>query len=119
MGSEGSSSPALRTYFVSVYFTGTPVNISELSGGCWGGERRGVTGCWDVGQRRHPVPRFVGTIRQLYHEAVLRNFETRHRELPGSVYVRAGSYTLREAAREDLPQVPYSECVKESVAKAR
>lgn len=83
------------------------------------GERRGVTGCWDVGQRRHPVPRFVGTIRQLYHEAVLRNFETRHRELPGSVYVRAGSYTLREAAREDLPQVPYSECVKESVAKAR
>lgn len=36
MGSEGSSSPALRTYFVAVYFTGTPVNISELSGGCWG-----------------------------------------------------------------------------------
>lgn len=37
MGSEGSSRPALRTYFVGDYFTGTPVNISELSGGCWGG----------------------------------------------------------------------------------
>lgn len=38
IGSEGSSRPALRTYFVGVYFTGTPVNISELSGECWGGE---------------------------------------------------------------------------------
>lgn len=38
-GSEGSSRPALRTYFVGAYFTGTPVNISELSGGCRGGER--------------------------------------------------------------------------------
>ena len=37
IGSEGSSRPALRTYFVAVYFTGTPVNISELSGECWGG----------------------------------------------------------------------------------
>lgn len=37
IGSEGSSRPALRTYFVEVYFTGTPVNISELSGECWGG----------------------------------------------------------------------------------
>lgn len=37
IGSEGSSRPALRTYFVGVYFTGTPVNISELSGECWGG----------------------------------------------------------------------------------
>ena len=36
IGSEGSSRPALRTYFVAVYFTGTPVNISELSGECWG-----------------------------------------------------------------------------------
>ena len=35
IGSEGSSRPALRTYFVGVYFTGTPVNISELSGECW------------------------------------------------------------------------------------
>lgn len=33
IGSEGSSRPALRTFFVGVYFTGTPVNISELSGG--------------------------------------------------------------------------------------
>lgn len=41
MGSEGSSRPALRTYFVGDYFTGTPFNISELSGECWG-----VTGCW-------------------------------------------------------------------------
>ena len=38
IGSEGSSRPALRTYFVEVYFTGTPVNISELSGECWGGD---------------------------------------------------------------------------------
>lgn len=37
IGSEGSSRPELRTYFVGVYFTGTPVNISELSGECWGG----------------------------------------------------------------------------------
>lgn len=37
IGSEGSSRPALRTYFVAVYFTGTPVNISDLSGECWGG----------------------------------------------------------------------------------
>lgn len=37
IGSEGSSRPALRTYFVGDYFTGTPVNISELSGECWGG----------------------------------------------------------------------------------
>lgn len=37
IGFEGSSRPALRTYFVAVYFTGTPVNISELSGGCWDG----------------------------------------------------------------------------------
>ena len=29
--------PALRTYFVGDYFTGTPVNIRELSGECWGG----------------------------------------------------------------------------------
>lgn len=36
IGSEGSSRPALRTYFVGVNFTGTPVNISELSGDCWG-----------------------------------------------------------------------------------
>ena len=36
IGSEGSSRPALRTYFVGVYFTGTPVNIRELSGECWG-----------------------------------------------------------------------------------
>jgi len=36
MRSEGGSSPALRTYFVGLYFTGTPVNISELSVGCWG-----------------------------------------------------------------------------------
>lgn len=50
-------------YFVAVYFTGTPVNISELSGGCWGGERKGVAGCWDVGQRRHPAPRFVSYTR--------------------------------------------------------
>ncbi len=34
IGSEGSSRPALRTYFVGDYFTGTPVNISELSGEC-------------------------------------------------------------------------------------
>ena len=34
IGSEGSSRPALRTYFVGVYFTGIPVNISELSGEC-------------------------------------------------------------------------------------
>lgn len=40
MGSGGSSRPALRTYFVAVCFTGTPVNISELSGGCWGGGGR-------------------------------------------------------------------------------
>ena len=39
MGSEGGSRPALRTYFVEDYFTGTPVNNSELSGFCWGGER--------------------------------------------------------------------------------
>lgn len=32
IGSEGGSRPALRTYFIGVYFTGTPVNISELSG---------------------------------------------------------------------------------------
>lgn len=38
IGSEGSSRPALRTYFVGVNFTGTPVYISELSGECWGGE---------------------------------------------------------------------------------
>ena len=37
IGSEGSSRPALRTYFVGVYFTGTPGNISELSGACCGG----------------------------------------------------------------------------------
>ena len=36
--SEGSSRPALRAYFVVVNFTGTPVDISELSGECWGGE---------------------------------------------------------------------------------
>lgn len=33
--------------FCWVYFTGTPVNISELSGECWGGEgggRRAVQG---------------------------------------------------------------------------
>ena len=36
MGSGGSSRPALRTYFVGVYFTRTPVNISELSGGLLG-----------------------------------------------------------------------------------
>lgn len=47
IGSEGSSPPALRTHFVGDYFTGTPVNISELSGEGWGGER--VDGCWDVG----------------------------------------------------------------------
>ena len=52
IGSEGSSRPALRTYFVGVYFTGTPVNISELSGECWGG---GVADSWDVGRWRRPV----------------------------------------------------------------
>lgn len=34
IGSERSFRPALRTYFVGV-FTGTPVNISDLSGVCW------------------------------------------------------------------------------------
>lgn len=42
IGSEGSSRPALRTYFVGDYFTGTPVNISELSGECWGGGGSGL-----------------------------------------------------------------------------
>ena len=37
IGSEGGSRTALRAYFVGDYFTGTPVNISELSGECWGG----------------------------------------------------------------------------------
>lgn len=36
IGSEGSSRPALRTYFVGVYFTGIPVIIRELSGGLLG-----------------------------------------------------------------------------------
>lgn len=50
MGSEGSSRPALRTYFVAVYFTGTPVNISELSGECWGrgGSWSSASLCADV-----------------------------------------------------------------------
>ena len=34
IGSEGSSRSALRSYFVGVSFTGTPVNNSELSGKC-------------------------------------------------------------------------------------
>ena len=34
IGSEVSSRPALRTYFVGVSFTGTLVNNSELSGEC-------------------------------------------------------------------------------------
>ena len=33
---EGGSSPAFRTYFVRVNFTGTPVSVSELSEDCWG-----------------------------------------------------------------------------------
>lgn len=56
IGSEGSSRPALRTYFVRVYFTGTPVNNSELAGGCWGVGRmaawalfpRRCAAFWDV-----------------------------------------------------------------------
>lgn len=43
IGSEGSSRPALRMYFVAVYFTGTPVNISELFWGLLG--RGGMVGC--------------------------------------------------------------------------
>lgn len=46
IGSEGSSRSALRSYFVGVSFTGTPVNISELSGECWGGR--------ETGHRRRP-----------------------------------------------------------------
>lgn len=53
IGSEVSSRPALRSYFVGVSFTGTPVNISELSGECWGGG--GVTDCWGVGHWRRPA----------------------------------------------------------------
>lgn len=49
IGSEGSSRPALRTYFVGVNFTGTPVYISELSGECWEGERS------RFGSRRRPA----------------------------------------------------------------
>lgn len=41
-GSEGSSSPALRTYLRWDYFTRTPVNISDLSGECWGGVGSGL-----------------------------------------------------------------------------
>lgn len=36
---KSTDTRALRTYFVAVYFTGTPVNISELSGECGEGER--------------------------------------------------------------------------------
>ena len=57
IGFEGSSSPALRTYFVGVYFTGTPVNISELSGECWGGERARFSLRW------RSAPRWVDYAR--------------------------------------------------------
>lgn len=40
-------------HIFGVYFMGTPLNISELSGECWGGG--GVTDCWGVGHWRRPA----------------------------------------------------------------
>lgn len=50
IGPGGSSRSALRSYFVGVSFTGTLVNIIELSGECWG--EGGETDCWSVGHWR-------------------------------------------------------------------
>lgn len=61
IGSEVSSRPALRTYFIVVYFTGTPVNISELSGGMLGrGRSNWLLERWPLAASR---PRFVGYTR--------------------------------------------------------
>lgn len=83
MGSEGSSRPALRTYFVAVYFTGITVNISELSGGLlgWGGMVVGFL-FPHLAAMRHALG-CLCVLRKLQRESVLFLREARHGRLPG------------------------------------
>ena len=82
IGSEGSSRTALRAYFVGLYFAGTPVNISELSGECWGGG--GVLAfCFPhLAAMRHALG-CLCVLRKLQRESVLFLREARHGRLPG------------------------------------
>lgn len=50
MGSEGSSSPALRTYFVAVYFTGTRLLLRQVFN---------KMGIWTMGHTYIPINLFI------------------------------------------------------------